>query len=198
MWLPECETVLPERCKAPLEAPRCLGKLACYSHAVICKSKTLATLTLPRERALEVCLRWLSLAAPPVWATLLAQAWRDDISFSFIFCLIGITSLLPILYVFRVRLGYVLTTRLCLLVLFLTTAYVETIVGFTPTSAVLIIFGILLATLLLGDKAFSTVLLGPVYERSSTPQRGTLGRSAQPLGMDTVRTCDGLLGWCGS
>jgi len=126
---------------------------------VICKSKTLATLTLPRERALEVCLRWLSLAAPPVWATLLAQAWRDDISFSFIFCLIGITSLLPILYVFRVRLGYVLTTRLCLLVLFLTTAYVETIVGFTPTSAVLIIFGILLATLLLGDKAFSTVLM---------------------------------------
>lgn len=136
--------------------PRQLG---CYARVVRGKSKKLATPMVPRERTLEVCLLWLSLAAPPVWVTLLVQAWREDISLSSIFCLIGITSLLPALYFLRARLGYALGTKLCVLVLFATAAFVESIVGFTPPTAVMVIFALLLATLLLGDKAFSPVLL---------------------------------------
>ena len=71
------------------EAPPHLEKLACYVQVVMRKSKKLAALRLPRERTLEVCLRWLSVAAPPVWATLLVQAWWEDISPSFIFGLIA-------------------------------------------------------------------------------------------------------------
>jgi K+-sensing histidine kinase KdpD len=107
-----------------------------------------------RERALEVSLRWMSLALLPVWALSLVQTWTDEIPFGLVLGLILITSPIAALHRARKRLSYACATKLFLCVILATVLYQESLRGFTPGTALLNHSFILLATLLFGDRAF--------------------------------------------